>query len=112
MLSDVALLRPLAVKFSVIVVATLWDRFAKVAMPLTVVAVRVPCRVPVPALRATVITRPLSEVIRLPAASSTRMTGCCAHGTPAVAVDEGCVWIVSLLAAPAFTVIGELVVAV
>src|SRR5438093_6955851 len=91
MLPEVALVRPLAVKLSVIVVATLWDRFAKVAMPLTVVAVRVPWRVPVPALRATVITRPLSEVIKLPDASSTRTTGCCAKGKPAVAVDDGCV---------------------
>ena len=99
-------------KLSVIVVATLWDRFAKVAMPLTVVAVKVPCRVPVPALRATVITRPLSVVSRLPAESSTRMTGCCANVTPAVALEEGCVWIVSLLAAPAFTIIVGLVLAV
>src|SRR5713226_1751806 len=29
------------------------------------------------------------------------MTGCCAKATPAVAVDEGWVWITRLLAAPA-----------
>src|SRR6266436_5864373 len=109
MLPEVALVSPDAVKLIVIVVATLWDRFAKFAIPLTVVAVRVPCNVPVPALRVAVMTRPLSVVTRLPAASSTRMTGCCANGTPAVAADEGCVWIVSLFAAPTVTGIGELV---
>src|SRR5262245_12925816 len=34
------------------------------------------------------------------------MTGCCAKATPAVAVEEGCVWITSLLAAPRLTEIG------
>src|SRR6266581_4200886 len=81
-------------------------------MPLTVVAVTVPCNVPVPALRAAVMTRPLSVVIKLPTASSTRITGCVANGTPAVAVDDGCVRIVSLLVAPTFTVIDGLVFAV
>src|SRR5439155_1180083 len=81
-------------------------------MPLTVVAVTVPCKVPVPALRAAVITRPLSVVTRLPAESSTRMTGCVANGTPAVAVDDGCIRIVSLLAWPTLTVIDGLVFAV
>ena len=60
-------------------------------MPLTVVAVTVPCKVPVPALRAAVITRPLSVAIKLPDESSTRITGCCANTCPAVAVGEGCV---------------------
>src|SRR5207247_10377866 len=55
---------------------------------------------------------PLSVVSRLPAESSTRMTGCCANVTPAVALEDGCVWIVSLLAAPAFTIIVGLVLAV
>src|SRR5439155_19828759 len=91
MLPEVAPVRPLAMKLIVIVVATLWDRFAKVAMPLTVVAVTVPCKVPAPALRAAVITRPLSVVIKLPTESSTRMTGCWANGAPAVAVGDGCV---------------------
>src|SRR2546427_1278022 len=58
------------------------------------------------------MTRPLSVVTRLPEASSTRMTGCVANGTPAVAVDDGCVRIVSLLVAPTFTVIDGLVLAV
>src|SRR5437879_3379457 len=65
-----------------------------------------------PALRAAVITRPLSVVTRFPTESSTRMTGCCANVTPAVALEDGCVWIVSLLAAPGVTVIGVLVLAV
>ncbi len=71
---------------------------------MTAVAVKVPCRVPLPALRATVTTVLLSLERRLPSASSMRMTGCCAKGTPAVALPEGCVWIVSLLDAAAFTV--------
>ena len=75
-MSEVAPVRPLAVKLSVIVEARLWDRFAKVAMPLTVVAVNVPCRMPLPAPRATVTTVLLSPLRRLPSASSTRMTGC------------------------------------
>src|SRR5438128_1434652 len=29
-----------------------------------------------------------------------RITGCCANATPAVAVDEGCVWTVSRAAGP------------
>src|SRR5207247_8374938 len=60
MLPEVALVRPVAVKLSVIVLATLWDRFANVATPLTAVAVKVPCRVPLPALRTTVTTVLLS----------------------------------------------------
>src|SRR5229473_1661034 len=31
------------------------------------------------------------------------MSGCWANGTPAVAVEEGCVWITSLFAAPAIS---------
>ena len=48
----------------------------------------------------------------MPFASSTRMTGCCANRTPAVALGDGCVWSVSLFAAPALTEIGELVLAI
>src|SRR5437773_1023917 len=66
MLPEVALVRPLAVKLSVMVLARLWDRFAKVATPLTAVAVNVPCRVPLPALRDTVTTELLSLERRLP----------------------------------------------
>src|SRR6266487_321822 len=50
MLLEIALVNPDAVKLMLIVVATLWDRLLKVAIPLTVVAVTVPCNVPVPAL--------------------------------------------------------------
>src|SRR5436190_2645937 len=71
-LLEVAPVRREAVKLRLMVLATLWDRLAKVAMPLTVVAVSVPCSVPVPAPRATVMTRPLSVAIRLPTESSTR----------------------------------------
>src|SRR6185503_17442987 len=65
-LPDVTLVRPLAVKLSVIVLATLWDRLANVATPLTAVAVKVPCRVPLPALRETVTMVLLSLERRLP----------------------------------------------
>ena len=56
---------------------------------MTVVALRVPCNVPVPVPRAAVITRPLSVVTRLPEASSTQITGCGEKATPAVAVAGG-----------------------
>ena len=39
MLPEVAPVRPLALKLRLMVLATLWDRLAKVAMPLTAVAV-------------------------------------------------------------------------
>ena len=38
-----------------------------------------------------------------------RTAGCCANGIPAVAVADGCVWMVSLLAAAGFTMYGVLV---
>ena len=88
---EVAAVRPVAVKLRLMVVARLWDRFANVATPLTAVAVKVPCTVPLPALRATVTTVLLSLERRLPSESSMRMTGCCAKATPAVAAAEGCV---------------------
>src|SRR5438034_1434533 len=104
MLPEVAPLRPLAVKLRFMVVVRLWDRFANVTTPLTAVAVKVPCKVPLPALRATVTTVLLSPERRLPNASSMRTTGCCAKAAPAVAVLEGWVKIVSLLAAAGLTV--------
>jgi hypothetical protein len=103
-LLEVALVRPLAVKLTVMLVATLWERLANVAKPFVAVAVKVPCSVPLPALRAAVTTVLLSPLRRLPNASSTRRAGCCANAAPAVAVVEGCVWIVSRLAAAGFTV--------
>jgi len=42
------------------------ERLAKVATPLTAVALNAPCRVPLPALRATVTTVELSLLRRLP----------------------------------------------
>ena len=49
----------------------------------------VPWSVPLPALRAAVTAVLLSVEIRLPKASSMRMTGCVWKATPAVAVEEG-----------------------
>src|SRR5262245_38377502 len=68
-------------------------------MPLTVVAVSVPCKVPVPVPRAAVTTRPL-VVMKLPAESCAAITGCCAKATPAVAAEDGCVLITSFDAGP------------
>src|SRR5205823_9919885 len=90
-LPEVAVIKPGAVKLIVIVLATVWKRLLKVTMPLTAVAVVVPCKVPAPALRAAVTTVVLSEVIRLPNWSVIQTTGCCAKATPAVAADDGCV---------------------
>ena len=75
----------------------------KLATPPLAVAVNVPCNVPVPAARAAVTTVPLSPLRRLPYWSSIRITGCCAKTTPAVAVLDGWVRMVSLLAAAALT---------
>src|SRR5688572_25304956 len=66
MLSEVAPVRPLLVKPRLIVLARLCDKLAKLATPLTAVAVNVPCKVPLPALRATVTTVVLSVVCTLP----------------------------------------------
>ena len=75
-------------------VATVWERLVKLAKPLRAVAVTVPCKVPAPLARVAVTTVLLSELIKLPKASSIRTTGCWAKTTPAVALAEGCVWIV------------------
>ena len=50
---------------------------------------RVQSRVPLPALREAVTTVLLSEVSKLPKASSMRITGCVWKSTPAVAEEEG-----------------------
>src|SRR5437016_4032517 len=99
-LPEVAVVKPVAVKLMVMVLATVWKRLLKVTMPLTAVAVVVPCKVPAPAFRVAVTTVELSELLRLPNWSSTRITGCGAKTTPAAAVADGCVWIVNLVAAP------------
>jgi hypothetical protein len=70
MLLEVAFVKEPLVKLRVMVVATLWDKFVNVATPPTLLAVRVPWSVPVPALRTAVMTSPL-VLTRLPAASVT-----------------------------------------
>src|SRR5512142_2271883 len=101
MAADVALLRLPLVKRIVILVATLCARLANVTTPPTAVALVVPCRVPLPALRAALTTVLLSLVRKLPYWSCT--TGCWANGAPAVALAEGWVWMTSLLAAAGAT---------
>ena len=103
MLVEVVLVKPLLVKRMVMLVAMLWERLVNVTKPATDVAVSVPCKVPLPALRAAVTTELLSEVIKLPEESSIRMTGCWTKVWPAVAVEEGWVRMVSLLAAAGAT---------
>src|SRR5438034_1187403 len=104
MLPEVAAVRPVAVKLRLMVVARLWDRFANVATPLTAVAVKVPCRVPLPALRATVTTVLLSLERRLPKASRIRIAGAGENVAPAFTVAGGCVCMAKLAAGPGFTV--------
>src|SRR6185503_13071471 len=65
-LAEVTLVRPLLEKLRLMVLATLWERLAKVAMQLTAVAVKAPCKVPAPALRAAVTIVELSVLRRLP----------------------------------------------
>ena len=79
------------------------DRLVKLAKPLTAVVVIGPCSVPAPLLRVAVTTVLLSELIKLPNESSMRSTGCWTNTKPAVAVLEGCVWIVRRLAAALLT---------
>ena len=97
---EVAFVRLPLLKVMVMLVATLCARLVKVANPFEAVAVSVPWSVPLPELRVAVTTVVAFAVNRLPAASSMRITGCCAKGTPAVAVDDGCVWMVSRAAGP------------
>src|SRR5438552_2018360 len=89
-LAEVDPARPRLAKSIVMVVATLWDRFVKLAKPLAALAVTVPCKAPLPALRLALIAMPLSLLRKLPNWSSIRITGCWAKATPAVAVAEGC----------------------
>ena len=84
----------------------------KATRPLTAVRLAVPCKVAVPMLRVAVTTVLLSLLIRLPKASSIRTAGCCAKAAPAVAVAEGCVAIVSRLAAAGLTAMAVEVVLV
>src|SRR5258707_11367837 len=89
----------------VMLVAKVWYRFVNIARPFEAEAVTVPCKVPAPLARAAVTIVVLFELIKLPNGSSIRTTGCCAKATPAVALVEGWVWIVTRLAAAGLTVI-------
>ena len=89
---EVALISVPLANWIVILVATLWDRLVKVATPLAVVIVKVPCNVPLPAARAAVTTVLESLLRKLPNTSSIRITGCWAKTIPAVAVAEGWLW--------------------
>src|SRR6185503_7968636 len=97
---DVALVKLPLVKLMVMLVATLCARLVNVANPFEAVAVSLPCNVPLPALRVAVTTVVLLFVSKWPAASSMRITGCCAKSAPAVAVVEGWVWMTRRTAGP------------
>ena len=93
-MEEVVLLKLPLLKLMVMFVATLWKRLVKAAKPFVARAVRVPCKVPLPALREAVTTvllsaLPLAALRRLPNLSWTPMPGCWANTTPAVAVGEG-----------------------
>ena len=74
------------------------------ATPLLAVTLVVPCNEAVPRLRVAVITVLLSVVIRLPTASTIRITGAGENAAPAVTVLGGCVCMAKLAAGPVFTV--------
>src|SRR5437867_4043149 len=94
-LLEVTPVRPEALKSMVMVSTVSCARLVKVARPLTVVTLRVPSRLPVPALRVAVTVRPLSVLTRLPNWSSMRITGCWANGAVTVAVADGWGWMVN-----------------
>ena len=105
MLLDVAVVNPDEVKSIEIVEATLCERLVKPTTPPDAVKLVVPCSVPLPALREAVTAVVLSALRKLPNWSSIRTTGCCAKTTPAVAVKDGCVWMVNRCAAAGLTAI-------
>ena len=72
--------------------------------PFTAFNAVVPCKVPLPAARAAVIVVLLSLFLKFPNWSSIRTWGCGEKTTPAVAVEGGCVKMVSLLAAAGLTI--------
>jgi len=76
MLPEVAPASEAALKSMVIVVATLWERLVYDTRPLTAAMIVAPCRTPLPALREAVTSVLLSPAMRLPKASSIRITGC------------------------------------
>src|SRR5262249_40231929 len=85
---------------SVILMATLWERFVKVTRPAVAVRLVVPWSVPLPAPRAALTTVLLLLVQKLPNWSCRRRTGCWVKATPAIAVAQGWGWMGSLVAAP------------
>src|SRR5439155_401072 len=99
-LAEVAPARPLLAKSILIVVATLCERLVKLTTPLTAPRLVAPCKMPLPPFRLAVTTVVLSLERKLPKLSSTRMTGCWAKITPAVAVADGWLCMVNRLAAP------------
>ncbi len=102
-LAEVVPARPLLAKSIVMVVATKCERLVKLTNPLTALSAVLPCKTPLPPLRLVVTTVVLSPVRRLPKLSSTRMTGCCARITPAVAVADGWLCMLNRLAPPGLT---------
>src|SRR5438105_2341165 len=100
MFAEMILLKLPAAKLSVIVSTLLYDRLAKVARPLTAVAIVVPWSASVPLAIAALTTVLLSELIKLPDESSMRITGCWAKAAPATALAEGWVRTASRLASP------------
>ena len=106
-LPEVAALSAPLLKSIVMVSALLYAKFPKVAKPFTAVALVVPCNDAVPALREALTTVLLSLVRRLPKASSIRICGEGEKATPAVAVLDGWIEIVSRVAAAELTVILE-----
>src|SRR5712671_5986710 len=76
-------------------------------MPPLAVMLVAPCNVPLPTLRAALTTVLLSLERRFPNASSIRTCGEGERTAPAIAVLDGCVEIVSRLAAAGLTVTFE-----
>src|SRR5216684_7513281 len=88
-LAEVTAVRPDAEKFRLMVSATLYDKLAKVAFPLTAVTLVAPCKEPVPKSRVALTTVLLSVVTRLPNASRSWMTEAGENAAPAVAEAGG-----------------------
>ena len=104
MFAEIALLKLPLANLRLIMLATLCDRVVNVTRPPLAVTFVIPCKAPFPRFRDAVTTVLLSPVRKFPNWSSTRITGCCAKTTPAVAVLEGWARIVKRLAAAGFTV--------
>ena len=103
MLPDVALVRLPLVNFSEMVSAVSSARLVNVATPPDTVAVKVPWSGPVPLPSAAVTTVLLSPVSRLHSGPLHKSRAGSGTPPPAVAVDEGCVWITNWVAAAGLT---------